>query len=430
MFTNAHKIFRRIIAVTAAAVMLAAAMPLLPVSASAGEVPKNYGENFVIVGRSEAGEDTPLEQPEVKYGSAIVMDATTGAVLYEKAAYMQRPMASTTKIMTCLLALESGDIGRNVVINEDMLAYDEEGSTKLGLKLGDNITIHDLVVGMLLLSGNDCAQAVAVELGGSFDGFASMMNERASEIGMFDTHFVTPSGLDADGHYSTAYDMALLGAEAMKNEYFAELCALPSYQVHFGGLNNPTKYPLNAHNYLLEGQRYGVKGCNGIKTGYTDSAGYCLVSHVERDGVKLVCCTLGAYSYWASHEQLYEYAFSKYVKLQATPDMTDIRLRVIGGADPFTDVYCYIDGTFSVHENQVEGVYSKIELNDFEYAPITRDQVVGKVTYYYGSSELATYSIRAADNVECITSDWLSAYVDAIKYDMMTGAGDNSAALG
>ena len=418
MFTGAGSFVRRITAMIAAAAIFVAMVPSLSVSASAGEVPHNYGEDYVVVGRAEAGEDTPLEQPEVKYGSAIVMDATTGAVLYEKAAYMQRPMASTTKIMTCLLALESGDIGRNVIITEDMLAYDEEGSTKLGLKLGDNITIHDLVVGMLLLSGNDCAQAVAVNLGGTFDGFASLMNERASEIGMFDTHFVTPSGLDAEGHYSTAYDMALLGAEAMKNEYFAELCALPSYQVKFG--NPPSNYPLNAHNYLLEGQRYGVKGCNGIKTGYTDSAGYCLVSHVERDGVKLVCCTLGAYSYWANHEELYEYAFSKYVKLQATPDMSDVQLKVIGGTDRLADVYCYIDGTFSVHENQVDGVYSKVFLNDFEYAPITKDQVVGHVTYYYGSSELATYSIRAADNMECVTSDWLSAYIDAIKYDMET----------
>jgi len=295
-------------------------------------------------------------------GSALLIELNTGKVLYSKDASKQRFPASLTKIMTCLLALESGDIGRNVIITQDMLAYDEEGSTKLGLKLGDNITIHDLVVGMLLLSGNDCAQAVAIDLGGSFDGFASMMNERASEIGMFDTHFVTPSGLDAEGHYSTAYDMALLGAEAMKNEDFAELCSLASYQVKFG--NPPSNYPLNAHNYLLEGQRYGVEGCNGIKTGYTDSAGYCLVSHVERNGVKLVCCTLGAYSYWANHEQLYDYAFSKYVQLQPNPDLEGAQVKLVGGAQQNVGVYCYVDQKFSVHENQVGGVYYDVTLKD------------------------------------------------------------------
>jgi len=417
MSNKIRMIFKRILAVTIAAAVFAATIPVLSASA---EAETGYGKDFYLAPTDPDEEAAVVEMPNVGYGSAIVMDADTGAVLYEKNAYLQRPMASTTKIMTCLLALESGDIGRTVIIDQDMLAYDEEGSTKLGLKLGDNITIHDLVVGMLLLSGNDCAQAVAVELGGSYDGFASMMNERASEIGMFDTHFVTPSGLDANGHYSTAYDMALLGAEAMRNEYFAELCSLRSYSVKFG--NPPSDYPLNTHNYLLQGQSRGVEGCDGIKTGYTDQAGYCLVSHVERDGVSLVCCTLGAPSYWHYHEDLYEYAFSKYVKLQAAPQIDQLSLKVIGGASREVDVYCYIDGTFSVHENQVDGVYSRVTINNFEYAPITKDQVVGHITYYYGSAELATYSIRASENVECVTGDWLSAYIDAIKYDMETDA--------
>lgn len=393
--------------------LIAAAAPALD---SAAYAEPNVERDFTVVGTASVDEDTPTEQPEVKYGSAIVMDADTGAVLYEKNAYMVRPMASTTKIMTSLLAIESGDIGRYITITEEMLAYDEEGSTKLGLKLGDTITIHDLVVGMLLLSGNDCAQAIAIYLGGSFEEFASMMNERASEIGMYDTFFVTPSGLDADNHHSTAYDMALLGAEAMRNETFAELCGLHSYTIQFG--NPPTNYPLNTHNYLMEGHSWGVKGCNGIKTGYTDAAGYCLVSHVERDGVRLICCTLGQYYYWAYHEELYEYAFSKYVKLQANPNVEDIQLKVIGGEKQTVDVYCYVDGTFAVHENQVDGVYSKVHIENFDYAPITKDQVVGHITYYYGTAELATYSLRAAENINCITSDWLSAYIDAIKYDM------------
>lgn len=362
-----------------------------------------------------------FEEPNIPYGSAIVMDAKTGAVLFERNAYLQRPMASTTKIMTTLLAIESGDIGRTITITEDMLAYDEEGSTKLGLSLGDNITVHDLILGMLLLSGNDCAQSIAVAVGGSFDNFASMMNERASEIGMFDTHFITSSGLDDPAHFSTAYDMALLGAEAMKNEDFASLCSIRSYTIQFG--NPLTNYPLSTHNYLMEGLSHGVVGCDGIKTGYTSSAGFCLVSHAQRDGVSLICVTLGAPSYWSYHSDLYDYAFSKYTKLQAVPELSGLSLKVIGGAQQSVGVYCMPDSNFSIHENQVSSVYYEVEMNKFEFAPITADQVVGNVTYYYGTAELASFPIRAVDNVDCVTNDWLSAYIDAIKYDIET---DNS----
>lgn len=425
MSNHINAIRRAAAVLTCLAIVLLAA-PRAAADSGSSETGGEVGGYFVVDPTAYDKDGNPIApqevpEPNVNYGSAIVMDADTGAVLYEHYAYLKRPMASTTKIMTSLLAIESGDIGRMVTITEDMLAYDEEGSTKLGLSLGDTITLHDLVLGMLLLSGNDCAQAVAIELGGSFESFASMMNERASQLGMYDTHFITPSGLDDEAHYSTAYDMALLGAYAMKNDDFAQLCGTRSCTIQFG--NPMSNFPMNTHNYLLEGQRRGVKGCDGIKTGYTNDAGYCLVSHVERDGVSLVCCTLGAPNYWAFHESLYEYALSKYVKIMAAPDVSGLALRVIGGASNHASLYCEPEGFFSVHENQVDSIWSEVTLNDYEYAPISRDQVVGYITYYFGASELATYPIRAAENIDCITGDWLSAYLDAIKYDMESGSG-------
>lgn len=357
-----------------------------------------------------------VEMPKVYVGSAIVMDADTGVVLFEKDAYTQRPMASTTKIMTGLLAIENGNLGDEVTVNNEMLAYDEAGSTKLGLKLGDRITMHDLVVAMMLLSGNDCAQAVAVEIGGSYDGFASKMNERASEIGMMNTHFITPSGLDAPEHYSTAYDMALLGAVASKNEDFASIYSLRRATIQFG--NPMVDSYVGTHNYLMEGQSHGVKGCDGIKTGYTDSAGFCLVSHCERDGVNLICVTLGAPSYWSYHGDLYDYAFSLYTKVNAKPSFEDENLMVIGGSKQAVDVECVGIESFSVYEPQLGGITSEIVMSPFEYAPVSENQIVGTLRYYYGTTLIREFPIRSTENVECVTNDWLSAYIEAIKFDL------------
>lgn len=357
-----------------------------------------------------------LAQPTVTTGSAIVMDADTGEVLFEKNAYTQRPMASTTKIMTAIIALEQSELGKEITINSDMLAYDEAGSTKLGLKLGDKITMHDLLVAMILLSGNDCAQSVAVEIGGSYDGFASIMNEKASDLGMMNTHFITPSGLDDDAHYSTAYDMALLACYAAKNDDFMSICSMKTATIQFG--NPMADFYLATHNYLMEGMSRGVKGCDGMKTGYTDDAGFCLVSHCERDGVSLVCVTLGAPSYWSYHGDLYDYAFSQYTEVYAEPSLEDDTLMVIGGSKQAVSIKCIGVESFFIREAQLGKITSEVVLSNFEYAPVSENQVVGSLRYYYGTTLVKEFPICSMENVACVTSDWLSAYIDAIKYDL------------
>lgn len=371
------------------------------------------GDEVVVTVVEDEG---ALEVPAIAAKSAIVIDVNSGSIIYEKNAYEKRPMASTTKIMTALLALENGYLGDTVSITAEMLEYDEAGSTKLGLSIGDTITLHDLIVTMMLLSGNDAAQAVAVYLGGSLDGFASMMNERAAEIGMLDSHFITPSGLDDENHYSTAYDMALLGITAAKTPGFLDFTSMSKCQIFYGNPQQPRW--LSSHNYLVEGQSRGIKGCDGLKTGYTDAAGYCLVSHVERDGIELVCVTLGAPNYWTDQQALLNYALSTYVKVTVTPEIGTDSVVLIGGTQPETGIEVVGSIYFCVPRDKTNDIKKRVNLGSFEYAPITQGQVVGSIQYLYGNNVLAEFPIQATENVECVTTDWLSAYIQAIKYEM------------
>ncbi|MBP5605991.1 MAG: D-alanyl-D-alanine carboxypeptidase, partial [Ruminiclostridium sp.] len=248
--------------------------------------------------------------PEISAGCAVVINADTLGVLYGKNESVRHAMASTTKIMTALLTLESGD--PDTEFTADSMAIRVEG-TSMGLREGDIVTRRALCYGMLLPSGNDAANAAAVNIAGSLDAFAGLMNERAKRIGMNDTHFVNPSGLDADGHYTTAYDMALLAAEAMKNEDFRAICSLRSAKTDFG--NPPSPRTLYNSNRLLS----MYDGCIGIKTGFTENAGRCLVSAAERDGCTLIAVTLGAPDDWNDHRKMLDLGFG-----MISP--TDVRL--------------------------------------------------------------------------------------------------------
>lgn len=219
------------------------------------------------------------EQPEVSAVSSVLMEAVTGEVLYEKNAREPRPMASTTKIMSALLCLESGDLDTEFTV--DSQAIQVEGSS-MGLVEGDTVTKRALCYGMLLPSGNDAAGAAAVRVAGSIPAFVAQMNERAAALGLTQTHFVTPSGLHDDDHYSTACDMAVLAASALQNENFREICAQSSAQVCFG--NPPYQRWLKNSNKLLTMDESVI----GVKTGFTDEAGRCLVSAAERNGVTLI----------------------------------------------------------------------------------------------------------------------------------------------
>lgn len=360
---------------------------------------------------SDTAQDTQPQVPTISAKSACVLDASTGQIIYALNEHEKMPMASTTKIMTCLLALESGDIGREITVTQEMLGAD---GTKLGLKLDDQITLYDLICAAMVLSGNDAADAIAVAVGGSKDAFVSMMNERAAEIGMFNTHFDTPSGLDefTDAHYSTAYDMCLLGMEAAKNPDLIEITSATEVEIYVG--NPKVRRVLTSHNYLLT--TYKIKGCDGLKTGYTMKAGRCLVSHVVRDGVNLVCTTLNAPNYWTDHRKLYNYSFELYDSHEIDANIGNLHMMVVGGAQQTVPLACEASGSFAVLKSQKDSVYRQVTVNKFEYAPVSVGQVVGKLQYVSNDVVVAEFPITVAQDVESTTDAWLSAYVSAIKF--------------
>ena len=190
--------------------------------------------------------------------SAVLIDANSGKVLYEHNSYEKLPMASTTKIMTGLLACESGKLNESV--KTSAFASGTEGSS-LWLKIGEKLTLEELTYGLMLKSGNDAAVAIAEYLGGSVDAFALLMNKRAREIGAVNTNFKNPHGLDSDGHYTTAYDLALIAREAMKNDTFRKIVSTKTYSIPMEG--EKWDRALKNHNKLL----WNYDGCNGIKTG-------------------------------------------------------------------------------------------------------------------------------------------------------------------
>lgn len=231
--------------------------------------------------------------------SAMLMDAATGQVLYEHNAHEKRPIASTTKLLTALVALEQGR-DKTVTVAQRHMA---EGSS-MYLKAGERVTTEALLYGLLLQSGNDAALALAEATSGSVDAFVGEMNRTAQAIGMTDSHFMNPNGLDTDGHYSTAYDMALLASKAVQNPALLRIAS--TKEAHVGGRT------FRNHNRLLR----QTEGCIGLKTGYTQRAGRTLVSAAVRDGQILVAVTLRDGDDWRDHEALYEYGFAQIAKPQ------------------------------------------------------------------------------------------------------------------
>ena len=232
------------------------------------------------------------EALEVSATAAVLMDADMGQVLYEKNGDRQMLIASTTKIMTALVVLEHAAPDDVITVTPDHMA---EGSS-MYLKAGETVRVEELLYGLLLCSGNDAALALT-ECAGGLTPFVALMNEKAAALGMARTSFANPNGLDADGHYSTARDMAVLAAAAVENPTFRRICSSRSVTIGQRTMEN--------HNRLLR----QMEGCIGLKTGYTQAAGRTLVSCTEREGCRLVAVTLQDGNDWADHAALYDYGF-------------------------------------------------------------------------------------------------------------------------
>lgn len=341
--------------------------------------------------------------------SAVVMEAKTGKVLYEKNGYEKRPMASTTKIMTTLLLLESGDLDSQFTVDPEAIKV--EGSS-MGLIEGDIVTKRALCIGMLLPSGNDAANVTAKLLGGTTENFATMMNERAKLIGMENTRFVTPSGLHDDNHYSTAYDMALLACEALKNENFRDICGKKTIKLQYG--NPPYDRWLKNTNKMLE----CYPGCIGVKTGFTDEAGRCLVSAAEKDGKEIVCVTLKACDDWNDHTKMLNYGFSQLTLKELPLPSETGTIKVVGGYEDKVATAIKDKASASFIAGDESNVKYRIIKPAFIYAPVISGQVIGEIRYYYNDREIGKVDILAKENVYYnfkANEKWYNKIVEKIK---------------
>lgn len=331
--------------------------------------------------------DCFAEMPDCSAKSAILIEAETGTVLYAKDMHTKRAMASTTKIMTAVLTIEAGDLDREFVV--DPLAIMVEG-TSMGLCVGDRVSRRDLLYGIILPSGNDAANAAAVSVAGSIPNFVRMMNDKAAELGLSDTHFVTPSGLDAQGHHTSAYDLAMLTAYAMKNELFREIAATKSMELEYG--NPPYKRTLYNSNKMLT--RYD--GAIGVKPGFTDNARRCLVSAAERDGTTLIAVTLNDGNDYNDHAAMLDYGFTK---VKSYPlDASYSKEVAVAGTGRSVMVYAE-EASLSLTEEQRRQLCRTVMLPRFLYGDIEKGQKVGELLYSINGKVVKTVPLRAHESV-------------------------------
>lgn len=330
------------------------------------------------------------QEREVPAEAAYLIEANSGRVLYAKNENARLPMASTTKIMTALLAIESGRLDELVTVSDE--AAGTEGSS-MYLAAGEQIPLRDLVYGLMLCSGNDAAVAIACFLDGGTDAFAARMNARARELELFDTHFVTPNGLHDPDHYTTAKDLARLGAAALENPDFAEIV---STQYRRTAGTNP--HTLKNKNRLL----WEYEGGIGVKTGYTKAAGKCLVFAAERGGMKPVGAVLNCPSMWNTAKSMLDDAFSRYRTRQFLPCGTVFSVPVQNGVKK---TLCAAPIRSILYPTELEGEASYSVETAFDphlSAPIAAGEQVGTATLYRNGVSVLSVPIAATEPVDAV----------------------------
>jgi len=324
--------------------------------------------------------------------SAVVMDIASGRILYSHNKDEKRGMASTTKIMTAICAIEHGNPEKVVTVSPT--ASGVEGSS-MYLSQGERLTLSDLVYGLMLVSGNDAATAIAETVSGSVEKFAVLMNDKAAEIGAFNTSFTNPHGLSDDNHYTTAHDLAKITAYAMQNPTFCEIVSTKSKKMP-ANEDGYARHLVN-HNKLLN----LYDGCIGVKTGFTKATGRCLVSAAERSGLRLVCVTLNDPDDWRDHTDLLNSAFatySPYTIKSATETAATTAVR--GGVSETIDLVYKNDIIIPVKQGEESSV--KLQVQPFEdlAAPINQGDIIGTVTASIGDELCGEFPLIAKSTVE------------------------------
>lgn len=333
----------------------------------------------------------PSGAPEVNAASAIVMDADTGLILYEKDSHAKRYPASITKIMTTLLALELGELSDTVYTTYDSIWNVQRDSSRIGFDVEECTTLEEMLYGIMLESDNNLAYAVAEHIGGTMENYVEMMNERAAELGCLGTHFANPHGLHEDDHYTTAYDMALISRQALTNETFRTITATRTHTIP--ATNKNVARPIaNHHRFIRKTLNYD--GCIGGKTGYTDVARTTLVTFAERDGLTLICvvmkCDTGDLAY-SDTTKLLDYGFNNYTAYQLdSTDKETLELPpslIPEGSNVASESYSPLRISTATVTLPNSAQFEDAE-RSIIYYPITKfkrgDNVIGKVYYTYG----------------------------------------------
>jgi len=346
-------------------IILVATFPYNPVLADDVLEDEYFIPAFSSVSPAEA-----VEEPKINAGAAIVIDMDSGRVLYEKDGYTPRKMASTTKIMTAIVALERGNLEDVVTVSERAAGI---WGSRIGLKKGQKIKLIDLLYGLMLNSGNDAAIAIAEHIGGTVEKFADMMNEKAYELGAINTHFITPHGLDVEGHYTTPYDLAVITAYALKNPTFSKIVGTIQTTISYRSLHNTNEmlgiYP----------------GADGVKTGYTGKAGRCLVTSATRNNWRIISVVLNCPSRNAraqSSKAILDYAFNNYkphVLLNKGDKIASVP--VFKGVEPYVSVEPVEQVKLPLRTDEIDKVERYIDLPERLEAPVYKGTEIGYINY-------------------------------------------------
>ena len=366
----------------------------------------------------EAGKESEAQEmlertdnilPNVTARSAVVMEARTGRVLYSRNMKARRFPASTTKAMTLIVALEKGNMDDVVTVSRR--AAGTEGST-LWLEEGKKVRFGDLLYGIIMRSGNDGTVAVAEHVAGNVDAFARMMTEKAREIGAADTYFVNPHGLPDERHYTTAYDMALIASYGYRNPVFVDIVKTKEKTIPWGG--DPADFWRNENQML-----WLYDGANGVKTGYTDAAGRCLVAGAERDGIQLVAVVLDSIYMWNDSIAMLDYGFAHVKPLRMVNGGESFgNLSVLSGRRRQVPVRTASDIMVPVGDDG-DGGYSKVvDLPKALHAPVEAGDVVGTVRVMYDGREVGSTDLVATESVE-VKSFFVTLYQLAKKYHVV-----------
>lgn len=338
----------------------------------------------------------PAARPSLSAQSAILIDATHGFSLLEQNADLPLPMASTTKIMTALTALAHANPDAIVTVSADAVGV--EGSS-VYLCAGEELTLRDLLYALLLQSANDAAEAIAIAVGGSVSGFASLMNELAREWGLTNTHFENPHGLDSDGHYTTARELAIITRHALSDPLLREIVGTVKTTIPLGDV--PDARLLVNHNKLLR----TYEGAIGVKTGYTKRSGRCLVSAAERNGVTLIAVTLNDADDWRDHTAMLDYGFAQYQTVElCRAETTACAIPVTGGSSEAVDLR-FAESLSIPLPNGHAPIGVTFEAPHFLYAPTVADKTIGAAVFSCdlngdGSpEEIARIPLTVADTV-------------------------------